>query len=66
MTIAEMIYDRTKLLPESLQKAVLRYVDRISGRESPPPLDDDWVRFSESQLSKAYCDADSIYDEDDL
>lgn len=64
MTTADLIYDRTKCLPEPMQMAVLRFVDRISSSRGDFATDDEWLVFSEMHLANAYCEADSIYDEE--
>ena len=64
MSTAELIYEKAKTLPGTLQTEALHYVDFLLSRQEAKSEDGDWARFSASQLEKQYPSADAIYDTD--
>jgi hypothetical protein len=64
MSTADLIYEKAKALPETLQTEALHYVDLLLSRQGAKSEDGDWARFSASQLEKQYAPADAIYDTD--
>ena len=64
MSTAEVIFERTKHLPEPLQSEVLRFVEFLIARNDPEAEDKEWARFSAGQLLAAYGPADAVYDEE--
>lgn len=64
MSTAELIYEKAKALPGTLQTEALHYVDFLLSRQGERSEDEEWVRFSASQLEKQYAPADAIYDTD--
>jgi hypothetical protein len=64
MSTAELIYEKAKALLGTLQTEALHYVDFLLSRQGARSEDEEWVRFSASQLEKQYAPADAIYDTD--
>jgi mRNA interferase MazF len=64
MSTAELIYEKAKALPGTLQTEALHYVDFLLSRQEAKTEDGDWARFSASQLEKQYAPADAVYDTD--
>jgi hypothetical protein len=64
MSTADLIYEKAKALPGTLQTEALHYVDFLLSRQETKSDDEDWARFSASQLEKHYASADAIYDAD--
>ena len=64
MSTAELIYEKAKELPGTLQTEALHYVDFLLSRQEVKSEDGDWARSSASQLEKQYAPADAIYDTD--
>ena len=64
MSTAELIYEKAKALPGTLQTEALHYVDFLLSRQGARSEDEEWVRFSASQLEKQYAPADAIYNTD--
>jgi mRNA interferase MazF len=64
MSTAELIYEKAKALPGTLQTEALHYLDFLLSRQGAKSDDEDWARFSASQLEKQYAPADAIYDTD--
>jgi hypothetical protein len=64
MNTAELIYEKAKALPGTLQTEALHYVDFLLSRQGAKSEDGDWAGFSASQLEKQYAPADAIYDTD--
>jgi hypothetical protein len=64
MSTAELIYEKTKGLPEALQTEALHYVDYLLSQKDATAEAVAWARFSAAQLAKQYAPADAIYDED--
>ena len=64
MSTAELIYEKAKALPGTLQTEALDYVDFLLARQEVKSEEGDWARFSASQLEKQYAPADAIYDAD--
>ena len=64
MSTADLIYEKAKALPGTLQTEALHYVDFLLSRQGAKSEDEDWARFSASQLEKQYAPADAIYDTD--
>ena len=64
MSTAEMIYEKSKALPESLRAEALHYVDYLLARREAGAEAAEWAKFSASQLAKQYAPNDAIYDED--
>lgn len=64
MSIAEIIYEKAKVLPLPLQTEALHYLDFLETRRSAGAEAAEWCRFSASQLEKQYSPEDAIYDED--
>jgi len=64
MSTAELIYEKAKDLPETLQAEALHYLDSLLSRGEADKEAGDWAAFSRAQLAKHYDPADAIYDED--
>lgn len=64
MSTAEVICERAKCLPDSLQTEVLHFVEFLLTRYEPESEGRDWARFSADQLRSAYHPADAVYDEE--
>ncbi|MEI6779299.1 MAG: DUF2281 domain-containing protein [Verrucomicrobiota bacterium] len=64
MSTAELIYEKAKALPGTLQTEALHYVDFLLTRQRAKSEDGDWARFSASQIERQYAAADAICDTD--
>ncbi len=64
MSIAEIIYEKAKVLPLPLPTEALHYLDFLETRQSAEAEAAEWSRFSASQLEKQYGPQDAIYDQD--
>ena len=64
MSIAELILEKTRRLPDELQQEALHYVDSLLARQAETKESRDWSRFSTQQLARQYAPADAIYDQD--
>ena len=64
MSTAELIYEKTRHLPEDLQAEALHYGDFLLTQRQTQSEASAWARFSTTQLAKQYAPADTIYDED--
>lgn len=54
MSTAEMLFEKAKHLPESLQAEALHYVDFLLIRRAAEKEDKEWSRFSATQLAGQY------------
>ena len=64
MSTAELILEKTRRLPDELQREALHYVDSLLARQAESKENRDWSRFSAEQLASQYSPADAIYDQD--
>ena len=64
MSTADLIFEKTRRLPENLQTEALHYVDFLLAQRDAQTEAADWARFSATQLAKQYAPEDAIYDED--
>ncbi len=64
MSTAELVYEKTRHLPENLQSEALHYVDYLLAHQHPEGEAVAWTKFSSSELTKQYVLADAIYDQD--
>ena len=64
MSTAELIYEKTRRLPEDLQAEALHYVDFLLAQRQGQSEAAAWAKFSTTQLAKQYAPEDAIYDED--
>jgi hypothetical protein len=64
MSTAELLLEKTRELPDELQREALRYVDSLLARQAEKTERHDWSRFSADQLAAQYSPADAIYDQD--
>ena len=64
MSTAEVIFEKSKDLPDSLQSDVLDFVEFLLARHEPEAEDKEWASFSAKQLLTAYGPADIAYDEE--
>ena len=64
MSTAEMVFEKTRALPDELQQEALRYLDALLARKAGSVEARSWARFSTQQLAAQYAPADSIYDQD--
>ena len=64
MSTAEVIFEKSKHLPDGLQSEVLHFVEFLLARYEPQADDKEWARFSAAQLLTAYGPADAVYDEE--
>jgi hypothetical protein len=65
MSTAELVFEKTKVLPEALQTEALHYVDYLLSQKDAAAEAVAWARFSAAQLAKQYAPTDAIYDEDE-
>jgi len=63
MSTAEMLFERAKHLPESLQTEALHYVDFLLSRRAAETENKEWSQFSATQLARQYSAEDATYDE---
>jgi uncharacterized protein DUF2281 len=64
MSTAEMLFEKAKHLPESLQTEALHYVDFLLTRRAAEKEDKEWNQFSATQLARQYSLQDTIYDDE--
>ena len=64
MSTVDLISEKAKALPGTLQTEAMHYGDFLLSRQEAKSEDGDWARFSASQLEKQYAPADAIYDAD--
>ncbi len=64
MSTAEMLFEKAKHLPESLQTEALHYVDFLLTRRAAEKEDKEWGAFSAAQLARAYSPEDAVYDDE--
>ena len=64
MSTAEILFEKAKHLPESLQTEALHYVDFLLTRRSIENEDKEWAQFSATQLAQQYSPEDAIYDDE--
>jgi hypothetical protein len=64
MSTAEMILEKSRQLPDELQREALQYVDTLLARQGELHDRQLCSRFSAEQLAQQYSPADAIYDED--
>lgn len=64
MSTAELIYEKTRHLPEDLQAEALHYVDFLLAQRQAQSEAAAWAKFSTTQVAKQYAPEDAIYDED--
>jgi hypothetical protein len=64
MSTAELVFEKTRSLPDELQQEALRFVDSL--RAQGMELNDarTWSRFSAEQMASQYAPSDSVYDAD--
>jgi hypothetical protein len=64
MSTVELIAEKTRLLPDELQRETLHFVDYLLARRAEQGESRDWARFSAEQLAGQYAESDAIYDQD--
>ncbi|MGA2556720.1 MAG: DUF2281 domain-containing protein [Verrucomicrobiota bacterium] len=64
MSTAEILFEKAKHLPESLQAEALHYVDFLLIRRAAEKEDKEWSRWSATQLAHQYSPEDAIYDDE--
>jgi hypothetical protein len=64
MNTSEMLFEKAKHLPESLQAEALHYVDFLLTRRAAEKEDNEWSQFSAMQLAQQYSPEDAIYDDE--
>jgi len=64
MNTAELVFEKTRTLPDELQQEALRYVDSLSAKTMELNDARTWSRFSAEQLAAQYAPGDAVYDED--
>lgn len=64
MSTAEMVFEKTRALPDELQREALNYVDSLLARKAAVAESRNWSRFSAEQLAAQYAPGDAIYDQD--
>ena len=64
MSTAEVIFEKSRDLPDSLQSEVLHFVEYLLTRYEATREEQDWAGFSGSQLLAAYGTMDEVYDEE--
>jgi hypothetical protein len=64
MSTAELVFEKTRVLPDELQQEALRFVDSLLARRLELNDARAWSRFSAEQLASQYAASDSIYDSD--
>jgi hypothetical protein len=64
MSTAELVFEKTRALPDDLQKEALRYVNSLLTGKIEETESRNWSRFSAEQLANQYADEDAIYDKD--
>lgn len=64
MSTAEMVFEKTRALPDELQQEALRYLDTLLARKDKSIEAHNWARFSADKLLAQYAPADAIYDQD--
>jgi hypothetical protein len=64
MSTAELVFEKTRALPDKLQEEALHFVDSLLTRQSEGAERRNWSRFSAEQLAAQYAPGDAIYDQD--
>ena len=64
MSTAELILERSRRLPDDLQREALDFVEFLLARKAEQEEGRDWTRFGRQELSRQYAPADAIYDRD--
>jgi len=64
MSTAEIIFEKTRALPDDLQQEALRFVDSLLARQTEAAEARSWSRFSAEKIAAQYAPADAIYDQD--
>lgn len=64
MSTAEMVFEKTRALPDELQQEALRFVDSLLAQRMELNDARSWSRFSAEQLASHYAPGDSVYDAD--
>ena len=64
MSIAELIFEKSRSLPGELQQEALDFVEFLLARKDEGREARDWSRFSAEQLAGQYAPGDAIYDKD--
>ena len=65
MSVANLIFEKAKALPDPLQSEALHYLGYLESLAREDLEARQWARFSSEQLGRFYSDADSIYDEEE-
>jgi hypothetical protein len=64
MSTAELVFEKTRTLPDDLQQEALRFVDSLLAQKMELNDARAWSRFSAEQLASQYTPGDSVYDAD--
>jgi len=64
MSTAELVFEKTRALPDALQQEALQFVDALVARKAAAEEARNWSHFSAAQLASKYAPEDAAYDQD--
>ena len=64
MSTADLVFEKTRALPDELQREALQFVDTLIARKAAANEARNWSQFSATQLASQYASGDAVYDQD--